>query len=62
MRMNETKTRQMPGVQESEQTQLVGLLGMSDIVRAQAVAAKDAGALDRTATPAFAEEGETLEG
>jgi len=35
---------------------------MTDIVRAQAVAAKDAGALDRTAPPTFAEERETLEG
>jgi hypothetical protein len=35
---------------------------MTDIVRAQAVAAKDAGAIDRTSTPPFAEERETLEG
>ena len=59
MRMNETKTRQMPVVQGIDQTRLVGLLSMTDIVRAQAVAAKDAGAL---ATPTFAEERETLEG
>lgn len=62
MRMNETKTRQMPVVQRIGQMQLVGLLSMTDIVRAQAVAAKDAGALDRTSTPPFAEERETLEG
>jgi len=62
MRMSETKTRQMPVVQGSEETRLVGLLSMTDIVRAQALAAKDAGALDRPATPAFAEERETLEG
>ena len=61
MRMSETKTRQMPVVQGVEQTRLVGLLSMTDIVRAQALAAKDAGALDRTATPPFAEERETLE-
>jgi len=61
-RMNETKTRQMPVVQRIDQTRLVGLLSMTDIVRAQAVAARDAGALDRTATPTFAEERETLEG
>jgi CBS domain-containing protein len=62
MRMNETKTRQMPVVQQIDQKRLVGLLSLTDIVRAQAVAAKDAGALDRTAPPTFAEERETLEG
>ena len=61
MSMNETKTRQMPVV-ERDRRRLVGLLSMTDIVRAQAVAAKDAGALDRTSTPPFAEERETLEG
>lgn len=61
MRMNETKTRQMPVVQQIDQRRLVGLLSMTDIVRAQAVAAKDAAALDRTAPPTFAEERETLE-
>jgi predicted transcriptional regulator len=58
MRMHETKTRQMPVVQGSE---LVGLLTMTDIVAAQALAAKDASGMDRTATPAFAEERTTLE-
>ena len=62
MRMNETKTRQMPVIQGVEPARLVGLLSMTDIVRAQALAAKDAGALDRLATPPFAEERETLEG
>jgi CIC family chloride channel protein len=62
LRMNETKTRQMPVVQQIDQKRLVGLLSLTDIVRAQAVAAKDAGALDRTAPPTFAEERETLEG
>jgi len=62
MRMSETKMRQMPVVQGVEETRLVGLLSMTDIVRAQAVAAKDAGALDRAATPPFAEERKTLEG
>jgi len=62
MRMNETKTRQMPVLRRFDQTQLVGLLSMTDIVRAQALAAKDAGALDHAATPPFAEERETLEG
>src|ERR1051326_216008 len=50
MSMSETKTRQMPVVQGAEQTQLVGLLSMTDIVRAQALAAKDAGGLDHTET------------
>lgn len=59
MRMNETKTRQMPVVERIHQTQIVGLLSMTDIVRAQALAAKEAGALDHTST--FAEERETLE-
>ena len=59
MRMNETKTRQMPVVEGIDETQIVGLLSMTDIVRAQALAAKEAGALDRTST--FAEERETLE-
>jgi chloride channel protein, CIC family len=58
MRMHETKTRQMPVVHGSE---LVGLLTMTDIVAAQALAAKDASGMDRTATPAFAEERTTLE-
>jgi CIC family chloride channel protein len=62
MRMNATKTRQMPVVQPIDRTRLVGLLSMTDIVRAQALAAKDAGAIDRTSTPPFAEERETLEG
>ena len=62
MRMNETKTRQMPVVEQVDHTQLVGLLSMTDIVRAQALAAKDAGAIDRSAIPVFGEERETLEG
>jgi len=62
MRMNETKTRQMPVVEQIDQTRLVGLLSMTDIVRAQALAAKDAGAIDRSTIPVFAEERETLEG
>lgn len=37
-------------------------LSKTDIVRAQAVASKQVGAIDRTATPPFAEERETLEG
>jgi CBS domain-containing protein len=59
--MHETKTRQMPVVQGTDQMRLVGLLSMTDIVRAQALAAKDAGEVDRTSTPPFAEERETLE-
>lgn len=62
MRMNETKTRQLPVVQRFDHARLVGLLSLTDIVRAQATAAKDAGAIDRTVTPAFAEERDTLEG
>jgi chloride channel protein, CIC family len=62
MHMNETNTRQMPVVQDDDPTQLVGLLSLTDIVRAQALAAKDAGALDRASPPVFAEERETLEG
>lgn len=62
MRMNDTKTRQMPVVQGIDQPRLVGLLSMTDIVRAQAIAAQDAAALDHTAAPRFAEERETLEG
>lgn len=60
MRMNETKIRQMPVVERLDETRLVGLLSMTDIVRAQALAARDAGALDRTSTPPFTEEDETL--
>lgn len=47
MRMNETKTRQMPVVQRGDHSRLVGLLSMTDIVRAQAIAAQDAGAIHR---------------
>ena len=61
MRMTDTNTRQMPVVDGVDQTRLVGLLSMTDIVRAQALAAKEAGAIDHTSTPAFAEERETLE-
>jgi chloride channel protein, CIC family len=60
MRMNEMKIRQMPVVERTGQKQLVGLLSLTDIVRAQALAAKDAGAEDRPTTPPFAEERETL--
>ena len=62
MRMNERNTRQLPVVHRLDETRLVGLLTMTDIVRAQARAARDAGAVDRTNVPTFAEERETLEG
>lgn len=61
MRMNERNIRQLAVVHRLDQTQLVGLLTMTDIVRAQARAAGDAGALDRTNVPPFAEERNTLE-
>jgi len=41
----------MPVVQPLDHGRLVGLLSMTDIVRAQALAARDAGAVDRTSTP-----------
>jgi CIC family chloride channel protein len=62
MRMNERNTRQLPVVHRLDETRLVGLLTMTDIVRAQARAAREAGAVDRTNVPTFAEERETLEG
>lgn len=62
MRMNDGNTRQLPVVHRLDETRLVGLLTMTDIVRAQARAARDAGAVDRTNIPTFAEERETLEG
>lgn len=62
MRMNERNTRQLPVVHRLDDTRLIGLLTMTDIVRAQARAATDAGAVDRTNVPTFAEERETLEG
>jgi CBS domain-containing protein len=61
MRMNETNTRQMPVIPRLDHARIVRLLSMTDVVRAQALTAKDAGAFDRTASPEFAEERETLD-
>lgn len=62
VRMTERNTRQLPVVNRLDETHLIGLLTMTDIVRTQARAARDAGAVDRTNVPAFTEERETLEG
>lgn len=60
IRMDEAKVRQMPVVERVNGNRLVGLLTMTDIIEAQARAAKDAGETDRTVVPEFAEETETL--
>jgi CIC family chloride channel protein len=54
VRMNHAGTRQLAVVSRGEERKLLGILTMSDVVRAQARAALDAGELDRTVTPEFA--------
>lgn len=56
LRMNEAKARQLAVVEQEDGKRLLGLLTMSDILRAQATAARDAGALDRTVLPDYVEE------
>jgi CIC family chloride channel protein len=56
VRMNHTGARQLAVLARGDERRLVGLLTMSDVVRAQARAALDAGEIDRTVTPDFAEE------
>lgn len=53
VRMNHTGARQLAVVSRDGRC-LVGILTMSDVVRAQACAALDAGEIDRTMTPDFA--------
>jgi signal-transduction protein with cAMP-binding, CBS, and nucleotidyltransferase domain len=54
--MDKSNVRQLAVVDRKDGNRLVGLLTMSDIVRAHAQAAVEAGDPDRTMTPAFAEE------
>jgi CIC family chloride channel protein len=61
VRMNRSKARQLAVVARGDGKFLLGLLTMSDIVRAQARAALDAGELDKTVTPDFGGERESLE-
>lgn len=53
VRMTHTGARQLAVVSRDER-RLVGILTMSDVVRAQARAALDAGEIERTVTPEFA--------
>ncbi|HJQ32365.1 MAG TPA: chloride channel protein, partial [Pyrinomonadaceae bacterium] len=53
VRMNHSGTRQLAVVARGDERLLVGILTMSDVVRAQARAAVEAGELDRTVTPDF---------
>lgn len=59
--MNQSNVRQLAVVERGEGGRLVGLLTMSDIVRAQGRAALDAGEADKTVTPNFSGAKETLE-
>ncbi|HZT58343.1 MAG TPA: chloride channel protein [Pyrinomonadaceae bacterium] len=59
--MNRSNVRQLAVVERGDDRRLVGLLTMSDVVRAQARAALDAGELDKTVTPNFSGTKETLE-
>jgi chloride channel protein, CIC family len=56
LRMNEAKVRQLAVVKRNDGNRLLGLLTMTDILRAQATAAQDAGAIDRTVLPDYVEE------
>lgn len=59
--MNQSNLRHLAVLERSDNRRLVGLLTMSDIVRAQARAALEAGEADRTVTPNFSGARETLE-
>ncbi|HYY97529.1 MAG TPA: chloride channel protein, partial [Pyrinomonadaceae bacterium] len=54
VRMNHTGARQLAVVARGDERRLVGLLTMTDVVRAQARAALDAGEMERTLTPEMA--------
>jgi CIC family chloride channel protein len=54
VRMNHSGARQLAVLARGDERLLVGILTMSDIVKAQARAALDAGELDRTVTPDLA--------
>jgi CBS domain-containing protein len=56
VRMDTAGVRQLAVVDRKDGNKLIGLLTMSDIVRAHAQAAVEAGDPDRTITPGFAEE------
>lgn len=56
VRMEKSGARQLAVIDKNDGNKLIGLLTMSDIVRAHARAALEAGDPDRTITPAFAEE------
>jgi CIC family chloride channel protein len=56
VRMDKSNVRQLAVIDRKDGNRLIGLLTMSDIVRAHAQAAVEAGDPDRTMTPAFAEE------
>lgn len=60
IRMNQTGARQLPVLNRKDANQLVGLLTMSDIVRAHARAALDADVTGQSATPEMSEVKETL--
>jgi CIC family chloride channel protein len=53
VRMNHSGLRQLAVLARGDDCRLVGILTMSDVVRAQARAAVEAGELDRTVTPDF---------
>jgi chloride channel protein, CIC family len=61
VRMNRTGARQLAVVARGDERLLVGVLTMSDVMRAQARAALDAGELERTVVPDFAAEATTAE-
>jgi CIC family chloride channel protein len=56
VRMDKSNVRQLAVIDRKDGNRLIGLLTMSDIVRAHAQAAVEAGDPDRTMTLAFAEE------
>jgi CBS domain-containing protein len=53
VRMNHTGARQLAVLARGDGRRLVGLLTMSDVVRAHARAALDTGEIERTVTPDF---------
>jgi len=60
VRMEKSGARQLAVIDQADDNKLIGILTMSDIVRAHARAAMDAGDPDRSVSPAFAEEEHVL--
>ncbi len=60
VRMNQAKVRQLAVVERDETRRFLGIITMSDIVRAQAEAIGESRDIDDTVAPDFSETGNTL--